>query len=727
MKDSPTETNPVPGEDTPAGLSQAESKDSSEAYSTEIGQARDEDTPTEPGPTKDEDSPPEIIHEYSQNGDMPIEDAPVTIDQTPISASPVVRSKKRKSKKLYIILTVFMLVCMLGSGLSIFGYQTFNTDYHRELSLAQEGIQHLRTAEALLKALPQKPFDSQSVSQAQQDFAIASTNFLQVSHDLSSLPGISTSIPVYGSRLSAALHVLPIAIEVSQAGIIGCNVLNLIISRFHDPLSTKAQGLTMADFTLIEKDFQQIKTSLNLVTSQINHLQPADLQLDPHLGPTLATFKKDIPTLQAWLGTVEELLPVAPTLLGIGTPANYLIELLDSTELRPGGGFMGNYGFVTLSGGRLTAANITDVYLLDRPFEASGQVIPYPPAYTWFDLAPATWTFRDSNLDADFPTVARYSEANYKHEGGKVLVQGVIAITPAFIQQALAITGPIQVPEYKETITVQNLIDLIHYHQLGVGGEESQRKHFTSLLAQHFLARVRQISSTALPQFLKMFMTALHTKDLQIYLNPGVAEDLLRAYHLDSSIDSPSSDSLFVVDANISPNKANNLITNTVNDQVSIDANGDAIHHTALSYAWLVKGQGYGVDVYRDYLRVYVPPDGILQSRNGWEPSSTGQAFGRRVWAGFFTLSYGQTRTITFVWKVPGAARKEAKGWLYQYLIQRQAGAQWMLHLQVALPTSCAEKTNTQAGQVSSNKRATTLAQPLTEDLNVGINYACNT
>lgn len=726
MKDSPIETNPVPGEDTPAGLSQAESKDSSEACSTEMDQARNEDTPTESGLTKDEDSPPEIIHEHSQNGDMPIEDAPVTIDQTPI-ASPGVRSKKRKSKKLYIILSVFILVCMLGSGLSIFGYQTFNTDYHRELSLAQEGIQHLRTAEALLKALPQKPFDSQSVSQAQQDFAAASTNFLQVSHDLSLLPGISTSIPVYGSRLSAALHVLPIAIEVSQAGIIGCNVLNLIISRFHDPLSTKAQGLTMADFTLIEKDFQQIKTSLNLVISQINHLQPADLQLDPHLGPTLATFKKDIPALQAWLGIVEELLPVAPTLLGIGTPANYLIELLDSTELRPGGGFMGNYGFVTLSGGRLTAANIVDVYLLDRPFEASGRVIPYPPAYSWFDLAPATWTFRDSNLDADFPTVARYSEANYKREGGTIPVQGVIAITPEFIQQGLEITGPIQVPEYKEIVTAQNIIDRIHYHQLGVGGEESQRKHFTSLLAEHFLARVRQISSTAFPQFLKLFMAALHTKALQIYLNPSVAEDLLRAYHLNSSIESPSSDSLFVVDANISPNKANNLIADTLNDQVSIDVKGNALHHTTLSYAWLMKGQGYGVDVYRDYLRVYVPPGSILLNQSGLDAHSMGNAFGRQVWAGFFTLSYGQTRTITFVWTVPGAAKKDARGWHYQYVIQRQAGAQWMLHLQVALPPACAEQTNTQAGQVSSNKRATTLTQSLTEDLNMGINYACNT
>ncbi len=729
MKDSPTEANHVSSEDTPVEMGQAPSKDSEdipEVYSTETDRAHDDDVPTEPGLTNDEGSPPELIEKNSQDDDLHIEDTSTTIDRTEIVAIPAIQRKKRKLNKLYIFVAALLLACVLVSGFSFAGFQKYSKNYHGELTLAQEGMQHLRMAETLLKALPQKPFDAQSISQAQQEFAAASTDFVQVDHDLSSLPGISTLVPGYGSRLSAALHILPIAIEVSRAGIIGCNVLNLITSRFHDPLSTSAQGLTMADFSLIEKDFQQLKGLLNLVIDQISHLQPSDLQLDPRLGKTLSTFQKDIPTLKLWVGSIENLLPVAPILLGIGTPANYLIELLDSTELRPGGGFIGNYGFVSLSGGRLTAANITNVYLLDRPFEASGQIIPYPPAYTWFDLASATWTLRDSNLDADFPTAAHYSEANYKREGGNIAIQGVITITPAFIQQALAITGPIQVPEYNDVVTVQNLIDRIHSHQYGPGEQEQQRKHFTSVLAEHFLARVRQLYSTDSSQFLKLFMTALHTKDLQIYLNHGVAESLLRTYHLDSAIEAPSSDSLFVVDANISPNKANNLITNTLDDQVVIDSNGNALHHTTLSYAWLIKGQGYGVPVYRDYLRVYVPPGSILQSQNGWEPRSPSQAFGRQVWAGFFTLSFGQTQTITFVWTVPGAAKKGAKGWDYQYLIQRQAGAQWTLHLQV-MPPSCAGITSTQGGLVSdNNKKATTLTQPLTEDLNVGIDYACN-
>ena len=641
---------------------------------------------------------------------------------------------KSKSKKLYITMSLCLLLCIAGSGISIFEFQVYSATYHIDMSLARTGMEHLRTAATLLESLPKNPLDSHTVNQAQLEFSTALTSLVKLDNNLKSLPGISTSVPVYGTRLRAALHVLPIAIEASQAGVVSCNLLSMLISRFHDPLNTRSQGLTMADFVVIDKDFHQIKAALNLIVNQVNHLQPTDLQLDPHLSKVVATFHKDISLLQAWLGIAEKLLPIAPTLLGVSTQTNYLIEILDSTELRPGGGFIGNYGIATFLGGRLTAAHITDTYLLDDSYTAVGHSIPLPSAYTWFDIVPI-WSLRDSNLEADFPTVARYAEMNYAREGGNIPVQGVIAITPALIQGALEITGPINIPEYHETVTAQNLVDRIHYHQLGQGrqgedtpspdGRSSVRKHFTELLGEHFLARIHQVSSSTLPKLLQLIVSSVHSKDMQIYLNSSIAENLLRSYDLDAAIQSPSGDSLFVVDANIAGDKANSFITNTLDDQVTIDVNGDAIHHTTISYAWVTQGPVYGSPLYRDYVRVYAPPGSRLQRQDGWDPHGTSQAFGREVWAGLFSLSYGQVNTITLVWMVPGAATKDSKGWHYQYLLQRQAGAQWELHLQVMLP-SCAVTTNKSDGLVSSNRQVVTLSQALTEDLNVGVDYMCH-
>ncbi len=250
------------------------------------------------------------------------------------------------------------------------------------------------------------------------------------------------------------------------------------------------------------------------------------------------------------------------------------------------------------------------------------------------------------------------------------------------------------------------------------------RKRFTALLAEHFLARLHQLPPSSLPRLLQLLASSLHSKDVQIYLNPNIAEDLLHSYHLDAAIQAPGGDSLFVVDANISPSKANSFITNTLNDHVTIDGKGNAVHHTTIRYAWVRNGPVFGSKLYRDYVRVYVPLGSVLQRQDGWQTRGTNKAFGHEVWAGFFTLSHGQVNTITLVWTVPGAATKDAKGWHYQYLLQRQAGAQWMLHLQMTLP-SCAVMIGKSGGLLSSKKQVATLTQSLEEDMSLGVNYAC--
>jgi hypothetical protein len=637
---------------------------------------------------------------------------------------------KRLPKKFIVLISVLLVLLIAGSVSSVVGA----AHYRDDMALAQTGITHLRRAESLITTLQRNPFDAQTVSQAQREFAAASSAFGQVNADVSLIPGIGASLPVYGSRVGAAQRLVPIAAEISQAGVIACNTLNLLIARLHNPTSSQGQGLTEADFNVIKQNFQQLSADFNLIIEQVSQLQPADLQFDPHLSSQLATFQRDLPQIQTWLDGAGQLLFAAPALLGIGAPANYLIEILDSTELRPGGGFIGNYGIATLSGGRLVSAHITDVNLLDRPFEASGKSIPFPPAYTWFNLYP-NWSFRDSNLDADFPTDARNGEMTYTEEGGKGQLQGVIALTPALIQNALLITGPIAVPEYNETITAQNLIERIHFHQLGPhagsdlipssDGLSSQRKHFTALLAEHFLARVRQFAPSQQARLLQLLVSSVRTKDLQIYLNASGAERFLQSVHLDAAIQPFAGDSLFVVDANIAADKANSFITNTIEDQVSIDEQGNAIHHTTIKYVWATQGPVYGSALYRDYVRVYVPPGSSLQAQSGWEPRGSSTAFGREVWAGFFKLAYGQTRIVTLTWTLPNAAKQDAQGWHYRYLIQRQAGAQRKLYLQVTLP-ACATIGATQGGLLTPTKQTATLIQTLNEDVQTGIDYRCS-
>jgi hypothetical protein len=651
---------------------------------------------------------------------------------------------KQKSSRHRRLLLLVILCCCLGlsvlatSTTGIPLYQNYNAQYHHDMALAQNGVEHLQTAERLLKNLTQDSFDVNRITEARQEFVESSGAFGQLKNDLDRLPAVTTLVPKYGNMLSAAMHIVPLAIEISRAGLIGCDTLTLVISSLHNPLDATAKGITMQDLAMVKQGVAQVQALLNTAVDQVNHLKPADLLVDPRIKVTITAFHTLLPIFKEGFQNIQTVLSLAPTLLGIGKPTSYLIELLDSTELRPGGGFIGNYGEATISNGKLSTINLTDTYLLDNAFTYSGHNIPFPSAYNWFPLAPS-WSLRDSDLDADFPTSARYAEQIYHTEGGTNPVQGVIAITPGFIQGVLKITGPIYVDEYHETITAQNLINTIHYHQLNEqwnggdvpspDGHSSLRKRFTELLFEDLFAHLRQIAPADIPRFASLLLSSLHTKDLQLYFNSNAAEELLQRYQLASAIQDPSGDSLFVVDANIIANKANGFMSYTLRDQVTIDSSGNAIHHTQLIYSWpfsqesLQNNYGGIKDTYRDYVRIYAPSDSVLMAQSGWVSQGNGEAFGRKVWSGIFTLSYGQTGTISLTWTVHNAATQDSKSWHYHYLLQRQAGIVWHLDLQITLPSG-SNITSKPIQLEMSQGNSTALIQNLTTDLAVGVDYS---
>ncbi len=646
----------------------------------------------------------------------------------------------RRARITTAIVCACLLLCTLGS-LPL--YIAYAAQYQQIMRNAHDGLQHLKNAETSFKAIAKNPFDLKSVTQARTELAAANHDFTLVDTQLKQLPSAARALPIAGSKLSAALRLVPLAVEGTQAGVLGCDALSVLISSLKDPLNPKAQGLTSANLTVIDHDFAQIQTLFNTIVGQITSLQPSDLTLDARLGPAVAAFKAKLPQIKQAVQDAQTMLGLAPLLLGVGKPTNYLVEVMDSTELRPGGGFVGNYGILTLSGGRLSGLHIQDVDLLDSSVKYGSQTISIPSTYNWFTTY-TRWGFRDSNLDADFPTDARNGEQLYKQEGGTDQVQGVIAITPWLIQNAMKITGPIYVNEYNETVTPQNLVDRIHYYALTAGvaagpdttydpsSQTSLRKRFTGYLFTHFLAKVKQVMPQEMSKFVQLFIDSLHSKDVQIYLNPSSAEALLQRYHLASTIQAPATgDSVFEVDANIGANKSNYFLTYAMSDQISIDQSGTATHHLTVTYTWppnpvsLVKDYAAGVaNRYHSYSRVYVPPAAVLQSEKGWVAPTSSTAFDRKVWGGTTYVYYGTTLTISLTWKVPGAATHDASGWHYRLLFQKQSGITWQLNLQVTLPT-CATIKSAPTGFASTGPHATGVKEPLLNDLNLDFDYTC--
>ena len=107
-----------------------------------------------------------------------------------------------------------------------------------------------------------------------------------------------------------------------------------------------------------------------------------------------------------------------------GVERRYLLLLQNNMELRPGGGFLGQYAIVKIKNGDVTSLLIEDANLLDQ--RISAKVAPPYPFKRMMQLK--KWKFRDSNFSADFPTNVEKAKYFYKLSGGNNEFDGVIAV-----------------------------------------------------------------------------------------------------------------------------------------------------------------------------------------------------------------------------------------------------------------------------------------------------------
>jgi hypothetical protein len=474
-----------------------------------------------------------------------------------------------------------------------------------------------------------------------------------------------------------------------------------------------------------------IATGFAHLQSAIGYAQHADLSVLPSsvVKPQQVAEIRQLlakwPQIQTAIGQVNTALDVLPAVLGISGPSKYMIELMDSTELRPGGGFIGNYAVITLVNGKVQPFTVSDTYLLDYPYLTShGDVSPSPSQYPWWPFN-TIFGLRDSNLSGDFPTSARLGIQQLKREGGPA-VQGVIAVTPAAIESVIHILGPIAMPQYGQVVTDSNLEHLIHLYEL-VPSEQplaplppneqisSPDKRFTALLGQAFMKKLHSLTLVQQVAVGKQLVGSVRSKDIQVFLTNAKAEGLLAKDQLDGAFPEASEDGLSVVDANLTPSKGNPFVTVTETDNVVLDAQGDATHHLTLTYRFDVTNPAElysnGADYYLTYLRIYTPARSQLVSQQGFtnlygdDRIGNSDQPGYQMWGGFLFIQDRTPYTLHLSWRVSRAAPRGAHGkYTYALDYNRQAGSQQLLSVTVRVAGSTSRPLYTFAGHLYENK-----------------------
>ncbi|HXX78160.1 MAG TPA: DUF4012 domain-containing protein, partial [Ktedonobacteraceae bacterium] len=377
------------------------------------------------------------------------------------------RSRVISRLLLAILLLGILTPILVGIGYGISGYTT----YTQIRSQAQSGMQHLlnvKTIFAGVKAHPTGFLDNNKLIRSRQEFIAASNDFQQVDYKIdhtSLIQTITTYFPQYQAPVRSARAVSQIGMDIAEIGQqLTATALTLAPSFRGSILTDTTKPLvTQQMLDLIGTTINEIMPNLNDIQIQSRSASIDSLPVSAQQRTQLQAVLQALPQIQSDLVQVKDLLGVANWLLGVDAPRTFLVQTMDRAELRPTGGFTGQFGELQINAGRVAPFNLRDISLVEYVNNSKTLGQSAPPQYiSWWPFA--NWGLRDSNVSADFPTSARIAISQYEYEVGHH-VDGVIVVTPFLIEHILQIIGPIYVPAYKDTITAQNLEDRLHYYQ----------------------------------------------------------------------------------------------------------------------------------------------------------------------------------------------------------------------------------------------------------------------
>jgi hypothetical protein len=394
-------------------------------------------------------------------------------------------------------------------------------------------------------------------------------------------------------------------------------------------------------------------------------------------------------------GPALHILQAIPAAIGSGKHS-YLLLLDNPGEEEPAGGYIGAVGEVTFTDGAISALTFRG----SEFYDGLVKTVPAPPALALHLFGSRPWDLANGNWSPDFPTAMADVEHLYTLGTGRT-VDGVISVDPVALGYVLKVLGPARVPPYPQVITSANVLTELNYITNKARPQDPGKVFlppFGALMTRElFQAPIAQI-----PQLAQALERAAREKHVVLFFHDQVLQGLVDGAGFSGRLATPTSDSIFVNDANLSGTKGDLFVTRKMQLAVNVRADGNADDRLTLTYhnpkvtnpadRALVPGGG---GQYRDYIRVYLPETAQITamalSTNGAPalpiaPESTTYEFGHLALAYWFIVPVGGDVQITIAYSGPFAdisVMPERYGLTW---IKQVNSLHWPVEVKVSMP-----------------------------------------
>jgi hypothetical protein len=351
-----------------------------------------------------------------------------------------------------------------------------------------------------------------------------------------------------------------------------------------------------------------------------------------------------------------------------GVTRRYLVLLQNNMELRPGGGFLGQYVVVNIQDGEVKNFYFEDANLLDQRIHVK-VAPPYPLRRK---LSLKKWKFRDSNFSPEFPENVKQAKRFFGYSGRNNKFDGVFAINATVLNDLLKITGPISLKGGRYVYNSDNAISKLEEqvekpYLFNENLNTQNRKWIMKNLAEAIKNRL--VNFENVPKLVEFARKELVEKNIQLnFENEDLQKSIEQvgwAGEIDKNWDG---DYLMLVDANLGALKSDYFVKRSLN--YNVDLTGEIpraivdykYNHTATHGDWRTSD-------YHSYIRLYVPKGAELTKRVMVSYPITKEEFNKTYFGVYFDALMNRETTAHFEYNLPANIKED-----YKLLIQKQSG-----------------------------------------------------
>ena len=325
-------------------------------------------------------------------------------------------------------------------------------------------------------------------------------------------------------------------------------------------------------------DLELLRSAGPPVDSAATALEDAAARVDgldttwlvPPLVHRLAGLRDDLRKTIPEARGAADAVRLAPAMLGGTGTRHYLVLFGNPAEARPLGGYVGAYGELTASAGRLELTRSSRTADLHLP---AGPALPADPAgfeerYSGFQ---PTSHLGNVTASPDFGEVAVES-ARLFGMALAVHFDGVLYVDPYGLEALLKLTGPITVEGMSEPLTEHTTAAFLVHDQYTIFAERAERFDF---LTEAATATFRLLTNAKLPeprQAFKALYPAVQSGRLRFVAFDPAENDLLGQAGLTGSFpEAGSGDLIGLGSTNESPNKTDAFVHRSLRYEATLD------------------------------------------------------------------------------------------------------------------------------------------------------------